>query len=98
MFVYWGLFTPFTFLTTYAISNGIDENLAFYLISIMNTASIVGRILPGFLADKMGVFNVQIVFTFIMGIGTLAYWTTSTNEAAIITFGLFYGFVSGAFV
>jgi predicted MFS family arabinose efflux permease len=97
-FVYWGLFTPFTFLTQYAISYGMDENLAFYLISIMNVASIVGRILPGFLADKAGAFNVQFVFTFIMAISILAYWTPSSNNASIITFGLFYGFVSGAFI
>ena len=46
----------------------------------------------------MGVYNVQFVFTVIMGISILAYWTPSTNEAAIITFGIFYGFVSGAFI
>lgn len=72
--------------------------MAFYLISIVNAASIVGRILPGFLADKAGVFNIQIIFTAIMAISVVAYWTPSTNEAAIITFGIFYGFVSGAFI
>ena len=97
-FVYWGLFTPFTFLTTYAISYGVEENLSFYLISIMNAASIVGRILPGILADKVGPYNIQVLFTSVMAISILAYWTPSTSEAAIITFGLFYGFVSGAFI
>jgi len=96
--VYWGLFTPFTFITTYAISYGMDENLSFYLISIMNAASIVGRILPGVLADRAGPYNIQVIFTTVMGISILAYWTPSSNEAAIITFGLFYGFVSGGFI
>jgi MFS family permease len=76
----------------------MNENLSFYLISIINAASIVGRILPGYLADKTGVFNVQIIFTALMAISVLAYWTPSKNEAAIITFGMFYGFVSGAFI
>jgi len=76
----------------------MDENLAFYLISIINTASIAGRILPGFLADRAGPFNIQIIFTFVMFISVLVYWSPSTNNAAIITFGLFYGFVSGAFI
>lgn len=98
LFMYWGLFTPFTFITSYAISYGMDENLAFYLISIINAASIVGRILPGFLADKAGILNVQILFTALMAISTLAYWTPSTNNASIITFGIFYGFASGAFI
>jgi MFS family permease len=96
--VYWGLFTPFTFITTYAISYGMDENLSFYLISIMNAASIIGRILPGVLADRAGPYNIQVIFTTVMGISILAYWTPSSDEAAIITFGLFYGFVSGGFI
>src|ERR1700724_678783 len=97
-FLYWGLFTPFTFLTQYGIAYGMEENLAFYLISIINAASIIGRILPGFLADKVGAFNIQIVFSTVMAIGLLAYWMPLTTEAGIITFALFYGFVSGAFI
>ena len=64
----------------------------------MNAASIVGRILPGVLADKAGAYNIQVIFTTLMAIGVLAYWTPSSNEASIITFGLFYGFVSGGFI
>jgi MFS family permease len=76
----------------------MSESLSFYLISIVNAASVVGRILPGFLADRYGVFNVQVVATLIMAISVLAYWTPSNNNAAIITFAIFYGFVSGAFI
>lgn len=76
----------------------MDENLSFYLISIINAASIVGRILPGFLADKGGVFNIQFIFTTVMAISILAFWTSSTTHSAIITYGIFYGFVSGAFI
>jgi predicted MFS family arabinose efflux permease len=97
-FCYWGLFTAFTFLTQYAEAYGMDENLAFYLISIINAASIVGRILPGVLADRVGVFNVQIVFTLLLAVGILAYWLPSSNQAAIITFALYYGFASGGFI
>ena len=76
----------------------MDENLSFYLISIINAASVIGRILPGILADKAGAFNIQFIFTSVMAISILAYWTPSTTESAIITFALFYGFVSGAFI
>jgi MFS family permease len=76
----------------------MNDNLAFYLISIANAASIFGRILPGILADKYGAFNTQAVFSTLMGISILAYWTPSSNEAAIITFALFFGFISGGFI
>lgn len=80
------------------MSYGMDETLAFYLISIINAASVVGRIVPGVLADRAGVYNIQILFTLLVSIGVLAYWMPSTNNAAIITFALFYGFSSGAFI
>jgi hypothetical protein len=67
----------------------------FNLISIINAASIFGRILPGILADRIGAFNVQFIFTIIMSISILAYWMPFTSPVAIITFGVF---VSGAFV
>jgi len=76
----------------------MDTNLAFYLISFLNAFSIFGRILPGFIADKTGAFNVQTLFSSIMAIAILAYWTPSHNEAAIITFSMFFGFISGAFI
>lgn len=76
----------------------MDDNLAFYLISFINIASIVGRIVPGILADQFGVYNVQFVSTVIMGISILGFWTPSRNEASIIAFGAFYGFVSGAYI
>jgi sugar phosphate permease len=60
--------------------------------------SIFGRIIPGTISDNTGAFNVQIVFMAVMTISVLEYWTPSTNEAAIITFGMFFGFISGAIV
>jgi MFS family permease len=76
----------------------MNVDLAFYLISMSNTASVFGRILPGILADRVGVFNVQILFTLVMAISVLAYWTPITTQAGIITFSIFYGFVSGGFI
>ena len=55
----WGLmlgflafFVPFFYAQTYALNIGTDENLAFYVLSIMNAAGMVGRLLPNALADK----------------------------------------------
>lgn len=97
-FCYWGALTPSTFITSYAISYGIDDNLAFYLISMINAGSTFGRILPGLLADIVGAFNVQTSLAIIMSISILAYWTPSINESGIITFAFFYGFFSGGFL
>jgi hypothetical protein len=48
------MFTPLFYLQQFAISLGISPDAAFYLLSIVNGASAFGRILPGFVADRVG--------------------------------------------
>ena len=45
---YLGFIGPFFFIPTYATHLGMSQELAFYLVSILNAASFFGRILPGF--------------------------------------------------
>lgn len=52
MLAFVAFFIPFFYAQTYALNIGMDENLAFYLLSIMNAAGMVGRLLPNALADK----------------------------------------------
>lgn len=96
-FIYLGLFTPFFYVTPYAISIGIDNNLSFYMISILNATSLFGRVVPGFLADRYGVFNLAILMAVLSGI-TGACMNKCTNLAGIIIFSMAYGFVSGAII
>jgi hypothetical protein len=42
-----GLYGPIFYLASYAVSNNImSEDLAFYLLPVLNAASIFGRIIP----------------------------------------------------
>ena len=50
----WALFGPITFLTSFALAQGIDPNLAYYIIAILNVGSCIGRVVPGILADRIG--------------------------------------------
>ncbi|KAJ7578598.1 MFS general substrate transporter [Mycena floridula] len=82
-----GFFFPFFFLQLDAVQHGIDENLAFYTLAILNAASIFGR----------GVYNAIIPCTFACGILILSMFGI-INTAGTILFSLLYGFFSGAFV
>ena len=97
-FVFFGLFIPFNFVTLSALSLGVDPNLSNYLLSILNAASIFGRILPGYAADKLGRYNVQIAMCGVCAIIDLALWLPARGTAPIIVFCVLYGFASGAFV
>jgi MFS family permease len=45
-------FIPFFYAESYALNIGADTNISFYLLSIMNAAGMIGRLLPNAIADK----------------------------------------------
>ncbi|KAK9235228.1 major facilitator superfamily domain-containing protein [Lipomyces kononenkoae] len=94
-FLYIAGFLPFNYLIVQAEASGMSTSLAGYLIPILNAASTFGRILPGYLADKTGTFNVMIIFAVFSGIVNLALWLPARSNAPIIVFACLYGFASG---
>lgn len=97
-FGFLGFYGPVYYVQNYAIQNRIvDENLGFYLLPMLNAASIPGRIVPNFLADHVGPLNVLIPCSMMTGILALI-WIGISNLGGIIVFVLFYGFFSGGFV
>ena len=94
-----GLYIPIFYIQTYALTRNItpDSDYAFYLLSILNTGSFFGRILPNFVADKNGPLNMLVPCTIATGILCL-YWTTITGVANITIFAALYGFFSDAYI
>lgn len=97
-FVCLGIFIPYFYISDYTESLGISSDAAFYVLSIMNAGSILGRIAPAWLSDKIGRFNLLCPTAFFSGFICLLFWTFADNLAAVATFSAIYGFLSGAFV
>ncbi|KEF51181.1 uncharacterized protein A1O9_12795 [Exophiala aquamarina CBS 119918] len=98
VFGFIGFYGPVYYIQPYAIGKGIaPENLGFYILPILNAASIPGRIVPNFLADYTGPLNILIPCSMITGILALI-WIGISNLGGTIVFALFYGFFSGGFV
>lgn len=93
-----GLFLPFNFIPLAAQSLGMSWELSIYSIVILNAVSVFGRILPGFLADKFGRFNMMTICTAASAILTLAVWLPGNNNAASLSFAAFFGFFSGCYI
>ncbi|KAG9074018.1 hypothetical protein FS749_014467, partial [Ceratobasidium sp. UAMH 11750] len=92
-----GIWFPIFYIQLFAVVHDIDENLAFYSLTILNAASIFGRTIPNLLADKFGIFNVIIPCSAIVGVLVFAMFGV-TSVGALIVFSILYGFFSGAFV
>jgi len=93
-----GLFLPFNFIPLAAQSLGMSVELSVYSIAILNAVSVFGRILPGFIADKFGRFNLMMICTSVSAILTLALWLPGHNNAAALCFAAFFGFFSGCYI
>lgn len=89
-----GLFSPFFFIPTYATVHGLSASLSFYLVSMLNGASLVGRVSTGYLADRYGNFNLAFLMVALSGAIAMC-WTQATSTAGIIMFTLAYGYTSG---
>ena len=92
-----GIYIPFYYISSYAnriAHTNID--LSYYLISVIN-ASLSGRMVPNFFADRLGPINVMIVASFISGILALA-WIRIKNTPGLIVFSVLYGISSGTVV
>ena len=64
-------------------------------LAILNASSVLGRLLPSFLADQLGVYNMLIpslVASSVVLFGVLFV----KNFTGVIVFGSLYGFTSGA--
>ncbi|KAJ6562335.1 major facilitator superfamily domain-containing protein, partial [Mycena capillaripes] len=92
-----GLFFPYFYLQLYAVDKGIDENIAFYVLAIMNGGSVGGRLLPNFVADRVGPYNMLIPCLAISSALTFSIFGLKTC-AGIVVFAALYGFWSGSYV
>ncbi|KAH7305837.1 major facilitator superfamily transporter [Stachybotrys elegans] len=95
--VFLGLYTPFTFGQSYALSEKIvEEGFAFYLLAILNSSSILGRILPMMAAPKLGAMNMVTITAMLLGITGLSLMA-ATSTARLLVVIVFYGFFAGTF-
>ncbi|EAW14582.1 putative MFS monocarboxylate transporter (Mct) [Aspergillus clavatus NRRL 1] len=100
---FWAMFVPINYVILEAQEDGVSRNLAEYLLTILNAASLPGRILPGYFGDKLGRFNVMIAMCALSALTILVLWIPGTllapgSAAVYVIFSLLYGFASGAFV
>jgi MCP family monocarboxylic acid transporter-like MFS transporter 10 len=86
-----------TYIDLSATRIGISPKFSFYLVSITNAGSGLGRISSGVLADKFGALTVTGPLTFMCAIMTFI-WPFLTTKGALIAIGIVYGFCSGAYV
>lgn len=97
VFTLLGLYLPIFFLQLKAIQNGVDPDLAFYSLTILNGANALGRIIPNMLVPVVGPFNVMLPTS--LGCCVLIFAMAGVKSAGgVIAFSILFGFFSGSYI
>ena len=92
-----GLFTPFCYLVSYATDQGVPARTAFYVLAVLNAASVLGRVAPAHFADAFGRFALLVPCAFLAGLSTVLLWPAAHSLAPLVAYAALYGVFSGAF-
>lgn len=94
-----GVFPALFYVDTYGERLGnLPPSVLDYSVAILNASSILGRIGPAYLADRVGRLNVLTPFVCLTGIFPLAFWLPSRGEALFVLFLVTWGIASGCFI
>ncbi|KAJ7198605.1 MFS general substrate transporter, partial [Mycena pura] len=86
-----------TYIDVSAASMGVSPDFAFYLISMANGASLVGRLTAGITTDKIGAVNVIAPMSALAAVMTYV-WPLARSKSSFVVVSIIYGFSSGAYV
>lgn len=68
-----GANTPNFYMQLFARQHGVDQTLIFNSFSILSLASIFGRIVPGWMADRWGAARVYVPTVFVIGMYPICF-------------------------
>ncbi|KAK7057637.1 MFS domain-containing protein [Favolaschia claudopus] len=94
---FFGLYTVLTYLDVSATTVGVSPDFSFYLISMANGASLLGRLMAGFAADRFGAANIVTPMCGVAAVMTYV-WPLARSEGSFVAIAIIYGFSSGAYV
>lgn len=91
-------FTPVFYMQPYALKHGLQgQTIGLYLITIMNACSVLGRLAPSLVANRIGPVSTLFLSVFFTSITTFG-WIGVNKGWGNIVFAAFFGFFSGGIV
>ena len=91
--VEFAVFIPYTYICSYAIWAGMSHRNAYLLNVLVNAGAVPGRVLPGYVADKVGVFNTMCLCALSCTVFIFGLWSTARgHETLIYLFAVCFGF------
>ncbi|KAI0836179.1 MFS general substrate transporter [Hypoxylon sp. FL0890] len=97
-FNFWGVYFAFYYLAAFsrsAVTPTLNYVDSLNLLLLLNGIGLLGRLLPNYLADRLGPLNLMIPTCLICGISLLS-WMAVRTPAQLYGWSVVYGIVAGA--
>ncbi|KAF4954323.1 hypothetical protein FGADI_5346 [Fusarium gaditjirri] len=99
-FIWLGFLVPYILTPSFGLLglyHPVSEDLSYYMLSVLNAAQALGRIIPAAIVDKkiLGAESILIFNIVVSGILALC-WIAVHNLGGFTVFLILYGFFSGA--
>ncbi|KAF9876948.1 MFS monocarboxylate [Colletotrichum karsti] len=92
------MYVAFFYIQLFANTHDIGTtSFSAYFVTLLSAGSIPGRVIPNYLADKIGALYIQIFLAAGAAVMMLA-WLGINNMAGLIVFAIIYGLFSGGMV
>lgn len=91
-----GFFPPLFFISTFAHRLGVRKVIADNILTILNSCTLIGRLIPLQLADMFGRVNMLIPCMFFIGLFPLVLWLPAKDEKMLLAFAILWGTASGS--
>ncbi|KAF2202357.1 MFS general substrate transporter [Delitschia confertaspora ATCC 74209] len=95
------LFGSLGILPTYAtLSTNYPPDTGFYLIAVLSGLSCLGRLLPGYLSDRIGRFNTLLIMIIFTLVAMLIIWLPfgTRSLSALYALAALFGFGTGSWM
>ncbi|KAH9858585.1 MFS general substrate transporter [Lenzites betulinus] len=92
-----GFYFPLFYIQLDALAHGLNDTFSFYSLVILNSFSFIGRLAPGFFANRLGVHNIIVVSTFCCAVMIFAMIGLK-SVASVIVIAIIYGLSAGTYI
>jgi MFS family permease len=90
-------FIPSIYLPTYASSLGFPEIMGTISISLLNSTSVFGSLIIGFLVDRRHITTVMLVSSLGATLAVFLFWGLAASTPVLSIFAVMYGLFVGGF-
>ncbi|KAG2224557.1 hypothetical protein INT45_004402 [Circinella minor] len=92
-----GFFVPYFFLPSHATYLGISSENSTVVVAVMSASNFLGRISIGFIADRFGRLNTDIVCLLITGLSAVTIWMYAYTFEVLLAFAVVFGFFCASY-